>query len=340
MKRIPTGFTTEATALAVGGVGIPTTGAPFACAFGFDFNYLKAIVFSLIAKELLKLVERPAVQVCTLLLAKVLAVVANAIQLLYRYCGIPRFACELDYSLADHVVGVLREPCPSTGQPFEHTSYASGSALCLLPLEAGTGLGVPLSDMLQAASTVKLGLPAVCSNSDVVDPTINTDHGIVGLFDPWYATFERNRKEGFFLAGKESCISELPGREIFNQLGCAMKRDRLGTPVNGSYAQALLGEGEISATFPALQGNGALAKPNRFFQLLLGRSSCRILAGDMPNSTLSHLSGESEPLAHLRVGQLMQFNSVRETGVVESDFAGIVAGVSPGLDGALSYIKR
>ena len=313
-----------------------------ACASGKDFQDIEGTIIGLIAEEGFPLIERPTIQIRSLLFPQ--PVVTDAIEPLDSDCGIACKLCELDDPAGNNVVYITPKTSFSATQQFQTSADASRVFMCLLALSkfalhGSPSLGIVPTDCFGMSSTKESGGLTIGGYRDIVDTSVNPNHGIIGLMSLGNFMFERDRDINLVLGHKQSCIPQLPVSNVLRQPGCTMKRQALHTSLESPNAQTGFQEREVSASFAALKHHSVIPEMHRLLRKTFQLLQCGIFARHLADSVLCYLRGQTKAAAYLVIGQRVQKYRIRNLAVIKRYLTDVVTGVSPGLHRLFSQLR-
>lgn len=331
-------FTEKLMTMTISFFGMTTIVTALAGASWLHFDQAKAVPGGLVVDELPEQVGRPFVNVPALLLSQ-LAALTNPVEVLESNRRIAGLSGELDNPFGDHVHRVSAEPRLFSALPFQHPPDRPARRLCLLPLETGAGSLVAAADMLQTLAAKEPGPLPVGYDRNVVNAPVYAHDGIVRPVKVGNGLAEGHGQVDLAAPDVQSAITQPPVGQVIGQPGRGLVGDALDPAGAGRNAQPVLAEAEVPAPVATLQADRRVLEPDRLVGGLLELAQGQVLGRDLAVGADQNLGRQPEQPFEVLVRQLVQPGRVADVAILEGDPAGVVTGVVPLLECALSQAK-
>lgn len=342
MKSITASSANKLMTMPISRFRMPTLGTTFRRVLGVNLDDGKAEVSRFVLQALFQLVKRPRIHVPALCFAQaVLGVCADPIQMFKCYRWGAGLFGEVNDAAANRVVDSSHKTRFFPAQPLQRTPNRPRVLRCLLPLERCPSVQIAAADMLDPLTAKELRVLAVRGNGQIVNPTIDADHGIVGL-GAWFDCLAKgNREEDGAFADKQSGVTELPVRQIVIQFGRTVKAYLFNPSGQCPNTQTITPKAKVAPAFTALQSNCVAGlEVDCFFQFDFGGFGRLIFGRNLANSILSYLSRQVKLATNLIIGQVIELDRIVRNGQIsKSKLANEVASCIPARDSLLCAHK-
>lgn len=317
---------------------MPAATTALAGVFRVDPDHFHAESFRLVANELFKFIERPAVQVGALLFPKP-APITNTAKLFKCNRRVAGFLGELDDVPADDMIHVsLKAPFPAR-QPFQGAPRRAATRLCLFLLERGAYFGVAVADMIRMPATEENLTLTIGDGSQHIDTAVYAHHGIVRLGDGFHFTFEGNRQVDITFAYQQPGITQFPVRYIVLKLWTTVISDTFQSTINSPNAQSLTRKAEVPTTESPLKRDCGRIKGNRFVQILFGCSGRCIFACYLSDAGYGDLRRQAKRFGRF-IAKLLKFYHIAYFTALKGNTTDRITSFSPSHNGTDCRIER
>lgn len=327
-------FTEKFMTVTIGLFSMTANITTLACASWLNFYNLKAVSLRLVGRKLLKLISGPFMQVFALLFSQ-FSPVTDSFKFFNRNRWIAGLSGKLDNLFGDNVHTVFGKPGLLSALPFHNPPNRTGVLLCLLPLEACTGLLVTAANMIEPFTTKKLCTLAVGDYCNVIDAPINADDGAVRFWGVGNGFGKGDRQIDLPFFDEQAPITQLPIVKIILQF----KRGLIGYPldptVNRRDTQPILPKAKIAAPLTTLQNNCRVFKLDRFGWGLFELAKGKVFGRNLPVGTDEDLRRKVELCFQVLISQLVKLGRIANLAVIKRNLTGIITNIIPFLDSAL-----